>query len=60
MKKVCKKCRIFFTGEKCPICGGTDFTTNWQGKISVLDPAHSQIAKELELKYKGDYAIKVR
>ncbi|MEM2121862.1 MAG: transcription elongation factor subunit Spt4 [Candidatus Woesearchaeota archaeon] len=60
MKKVCKKCKIFFEKEKCPICSGTDFSMNWQGKIFVIDPSKSEIAKKLEFKDKGEYAIRVK
>ncbi len=60
MKKVCKKCKIFVEGDKCPICGGTDFTTSWQGRIIVIDPVRSEIAKKLGINTKGDYALKIR
>jgi DNA-directed RNA polymerase subunit E" len=60
MKKVCKKCRIFFEGERCPICNGNDFSTNWQGKIVVINPVKSEIAKKLDFSNKGEYAIKIK
>ncbi|MGB9748797.1 MAG: transcription elongation factor subunit Spt4 [Candidatus Woesearchaeota archaeon] len=60
MKKVCKKCRIFFEKERCPVCNGTDFSTNWQGKIVVIDPSKSEIAKKLNFNNKGEYAIRVK
>jgi len=57
--KACKKCRLFVHGGQCPICKGTNFTTSWKGKITVLDPVNSEIAKKIGIEAKGDYAIKV-
>lgn len=38
--------------------GGT--TTSWQGRIYVVDPKKSDIAKIMGLEEQGEYAIKVR
>ncbi len=59
MKKVCKKCKIFVKGNECPICHGTDFSTTWKGRIYVLDPEKSEIAKKLGIKKEGEYAIAI-
>ena len=37
-----------------------DFSPTWQGRIFIIDPAKSEIAKKLDIKQKGEYAIKVR
>ena len=59
-KKVCKKCKLFVTGSECPLCHSKDFTENWKGKIIILDAERSEIAKKLNIKSKGEYAIKIR
>ncbi len=59
-KKVCKKCKLFVEGNECPICKGNQFSTNWQGRLAILDPNKSIIAKKLQIKAKGEYAIKVK
>jgi len=59
-KKVCKKCKLFVTGETCPVCKGNQFSENWQGRITILDPVRSIVAQKLNIKAKGEYAIKVR
>lgn len=59
-KKVCKSCKIFVDGQECPICKGQSFSTNWQGRVYVLDPEKSEIAKKAGMKAKGEYAIKAR
>ncbi len=57
-KKVCRKCRIFVEKSDCPICKGQDFTESWKGKLVVINPEKSQVAKQLEITVKGDYALK--
>jgi len=37
-----------------------DFSPTWQGRLFFLDIEKSEIAKKLEAKTKGEYAIKVR
>jgi len=59
-KKVCKKCKIFVEGTECPVCKGNQFSTNWQGRLSVLDSNKSVIANKIGITVKGEYAIKVR
>ena len=59
-KKVCKKCKMFVEGNVCPGCKGNQFSTNWQGRINILDANRSMIAKNIGTTVKGEYAIKVR
>ena len=59
-EKVCKKCKSFVEGTVCPICKGNQFSTVYQGKINILDANKSYIAKQMEIKEKGRYVIKVR
>ncbi|MFP4567400.1 MAG: DNA-directed RNA polymerase subunit E'' [Candidatus Woesearchaeota archaeon] len=60
-REVCRKTKKFlddpnFKDYKPP--GGT--TTNWQGRIYVVNPEKSDIAKIMGLEDAGEYAIKVR
>ena len=59
-KKVCKKCKLFVSGEKCPACGSDQFSNNWQGRVIVLDANKSEVAKKMGVKVKGEYTIKYR
>ena len=59
-KKVCKRCKMFVEGSECPVCKSNQFSTNWQGRLYVVDPVKSMIAQKIEIKTKGEYAIKVR
>ena len=58
-KKACTKCKIFVDGTECPICKGTQFSTNWKGHVYILDPKKSMVAEKIGFTVKGDYAIKV-
>lgn len=60
MKKACKKCRIIFSEERCPICNNLDFTETWKGRVIIVKPAESEIAKKLNLGREGIYAIKIK
>ncbi len=58
--KVCKKCKIFVEGDKCPICQGNQLSDGWKGKLIVFDAEKSEIANKMGIKQKGYYAIKVK
>ena len=59
MKKACKNCRLLVEGQNCPNCKGNQFSDRWKGKIAILDPINSEIAKKLDIPIKGEYAIKL-
>ena len=59
-KKVCKKCKYFVDGDECPVCKSNQFSTNWQGRIFIVDANKSQIAQKVGITVAGEYAIKAR
>ncbi|MBI5880546.1 DNA-directed RNA polymerase subunit E'' [archaeon] len=59
-KKCCKKCKIFFEGTECPICKENKISTNWQGRVYIVDAEKSEIAKKIGVGIKGEYALKCR
>lgn len=60
MKKVCRECRAFVKKDKCPVCGGTDFTTTHSGAAEIIDPEKSVIAKAMDVETGGKFALRVR
>lgn len=56
-EKVCKICKRFVEGDKCPACGTSDFTKTWKGVIIINDPNESELAKMLGINAPGKYAI---
>ncbi|HEA46585.1 MAG TPA: DNA-directed RNA polymerase subunit E'' [Candidatus Pacearchaeota archaeon] len=59
-QKACKICSTIHEGEKCTNCDSKESTEIFKGRIVVLDPEKSEIAKKLDLKDKGNFAIKTR
>jgi len=45
--------------EICPECKATT-TQYWSGFLGVIDPERSEIAKRMDIKKPGQYALKVR
>lgn len=59
-EKACKICKKIYEKEsECPNCGAKEFTDGFKGKIFVEDPEQSEIAQKLEIKKKGEFAVKV-
>jgi RNA polymerase subunit RPABC4/transcription elongation factor Spt4 len=56
--KICKK--IYDSGEKCPRCSSKESTEGFKGRVYVLNSEKSEIAKNLDIKEKGNFAIKTR
>lgn len=55
----CKKCKTIYRGkDACPKCSSKEFTEGFKGKIMVTNPEKSEIANKLNLKEKGEFAIK--
>ena len=59
-EKACKICKNIFEGSKCTKCDSKESTDGFKGRIYVIDPEKSEIAKKLNLKEKGKFAIKTR
>jgi len=66
MRRVCKKCRMFVEGKVCPVndpdcptVKHNQYATSWQGRVNIIDANKSEIAKAINAKVKGEYAIKV-
>lgn len=60
MRKVCKKCRkIYENLDVCPECN-EKLSESFKGVVIIVDPENSEIAKKLNIKKSGKYAIIVR
>ncbi len=57
-KLACKVCKKLVT-DRCPIHPDAKLAEAWKGKIIVLDPQNSEIAKKMNITDKGEYAIRV-
>src|SRR5208283_559802 len=58
--KVCRDCHRVVDGENCVICGTTNLSDDWSGYLVIIDPENSDVAKRMNIKLPGRYALKVR
>jgi len=59
-EKACKECRTIYEGPKCPKCGSSESSDRFKGRVVILDPEQSEIAKNLGINEKGQFAAKLR
>ena len=59
-EKVCKNCKRFVTGDKCPVCNLNQFSRTFKGVIYVNDPTNSEVCELLGFKVPGKYALWVK
>ncbi|MFH0859740.1 MAG: transcription elongation factor subunit Spt4 [Candidatus Altiarchaeota archaeon] len=57
--RACKSCKRLMEDEKCHDCK-TNTTQYWTGYMAIIDPETSEIAKRMDIKKPGQYALKVR
>ncbi|MEO2154880.1 MAG: transcription elongation factor subunit Spt4 [Nanoarchaeota archaeon] len=57
--KACTNCRFLTDGDKCPLCGSTDLTINWQDAILVVD-SNSKMAKLAKIDKEGIFAVFIK
>ncbi len=59
--KACTQCRLIVNeAAECPNCHSTALTEKFMGQLIVSDPEKSDIAKKLDIKAPGRYAIKLQ
>jgi len=60
--KACKLCNTILEsgGDKCPNCGSKELTESFKGRAVILNPEKSEVAQKINLKQKGNFAIKAR
>jgi len=58
--KACRNCHMITDGTVCPECKSTDLSDDFDGVVIILDPENSEIAKLMEIKKKGRYAVRIR
>ena len=57
-QKACRICNtIYDEGDKCPSCGSKESTDSFKGRVVIMNPEKSEIAKKLNIKEKGNFAI---
>jgi DNA-directed RNA polymerase subunit E" len=57
--KACKQCFTLTEENVCPR-DNTPTSKHWQGYVVIADPKRSRIARKMNIKVPGKYALKVR
>ena len=59
-EKACSSCHFITRENKCSKCKSTSLSDDFSGLVIVFDPEKSAVAKAMNIKEKGRYALKVR
>jgi DNA-directed RNA polymerase subunit E" len=59
-EKACRECHLISHGSVCPRCKATSLSDDFSGVVIIIDPEGSAIARAMEVKEKGRYALRVR
>ncbi len=58
--KACTNCNFITKENICPKCKSSSLSDDFGGLVIIFDPENSAIAKAMNIKEKGTYALKVR
>jgi DNA-directed RNA polymerase subunit E" len=59
-EKACSNCHFLTKENACPKCKSSSLSEDYGGLVVLYDPESSAIAKAMDAKDKGRYALKVR
>ena len=59
-EKACTNCHYITKDNVCQKCRTSSLSEDFSGLVIVFDPEDSAIAKAMNVKEKGRYALKVR
>ena len=59
-EKACTTCHFITKDNVCPKCKSPSLSDDFSGLVIVFEPEDSAIAKAMDIKEKGRYALKVR
>ena len=60
MDFACKECHLILEDKSCPRCPDSEVSREWQGFVEILNPEKSDLAKEMDIRTPGRYALRVR
>lgn len=59
-EKACRECHLLSHGNVCPKCKESILSDDFAGLLIIFDPDNSEIARRMNAKEKGRYALRVR
>jgi DNA-directed RNA polymerase subunit E" len=60
--KACRECHLISYGSVsiCPNCNASNLSDDFSGIVVIIDPEGSAVARAMQVKKKGHYALRVR
>ncbi|KON31132.1 DNA-directed RNA polymerase subunit E'' [miscellaneous Crenarchaeota group-15 archaeon DG-45] len=58
--RACRNCKTITDENICPNCRGADLGDDYSGLLIIIDHAGSQLAKKMDIKKEGRYALRIR
>ena len=55
---MCPKCKRILSTSTCPVHKDAKLQENWKGRIIIVEPENSDLAKKIEKSEPGEYALK--
>ncbi len=59
-EKACLNCKVIYIGDRCPNCNETVTSNTFKGRLHIFNPEESEIAKNMKIESKGEFAIKIK
>ncbi len=59
-EKACLSCKKIHEGDKCPNCGESTSSETFKGRVYIFNTEDSQVAKNMKINKKGEFAIKTK
>jgi RNA polymerase subunit RPABC4/transcription elongation factor Spt4 len=59
-EKACLNCKKIYIGDKCPNCSETPASDSFKGRVEVFDEEKSEMAYNMGINSKGEFAIKTK
>ena len=57
-KLMCPKCKRLTSTSTCPVHKDAKLVETWKGRIIVIEPEKSELAKKINIDASGEYALR--
>lgn len=57
-KLMCPKCKRLTSTSTCPVHKDAKLVESWKGRIIIVEPENSELAKKINISEAGEYALK--
>lgn len=57
-KLMCTKCKRLVTTSACPLHKDAKLSDSWKGRMIIIEPKNSEIARIAKISEAGEFALK--